>query len=162
MRTGTEELSRRRRSIAIGVTTRPDAVVGAFLSVTRVCRDGQNRGRAARGGAASVDDGTDDIRPLGGERGTREARSRLRPVNCWQSIAKRMRCSCIGNTSRELPPLPRMPTCSWANCISSWEIQTDGLRSLHHALEIQPTVRGAHTYRGNTGAETGRPESGRE
>ncbi len=24
----------------------------------------------------------------------------------------------------------------------------DGLRSLHHALEIQPTVRGAHTYQG--------------
>jgi len=24
----------------------------------------------------------------------------------------------------------------------------DGLRNLHHALEIQPTVRGAHTYEG--------------
>jgi tetratricopeptide (TPR) repeat protein len=26
--------------------------------------------------------------------------------------------------------------------------EEDGLRSLHHALEIQPTVRGAHTYEG--------------
>lgn len=31
----------------------------------------------------------------------------------------------------------------------------DGLRCLHHALEIQPTVRGAHTYQGILNLKTG-------
>ena len=38
----------------------------------------------------------------------------------------------------------------------------DGLRNLHHALEIQPTVRGAHTYEGILALKQGDLSRGRE
>src|SRR6266852_1351534 len=121
----------------MGIAARPLAAPGSFLSLTGVCRNGENGGRGARGGAAPVDDATGDLLA---PRKTKDAKapSKRRPVDCSQNIAKRMRCGCIGNTSRERAPLLPMPMCLLGHYISSWEIRRMGCATFIMRWKFSP------------------------
>ena len=68
--------------------------------------------------------------------------------NAWRSIAKRMRCSCIENASKGTSATLADAYVFVGKLYLARGEEEDGLRCLHHALEIEPTVRGAHTYEG--------------
>ena len=77
-----------------------------------------------------------------------KARSRLRPVNCWRTRHEEAALQLYREHFKGTAATPADAYVFVGKLYLFMGNTEDGLRSLHHALELQPTVRGAHTYEG--------------